>query len=123
MAVRRELRPYESAQELPPGHVHHAHRREVGEQRERQPLQQRNIPRVLQEHLPGRADDPETDHVHPGARAGSNSRLASAIPQVRADVERVGNEQQRNDAVQQPSRVVPTKVSGDAVPGRAPQAR
>ncbi len=119
----RDGRHQQAVRQFAPRHPHHHHRAEIGKQHEREPSQERGVAFVAKEYLQhgaGRADDDHVEVLRPADQQVDRVRHGA---KVRADIDRVGGEHERDDALQHPVRIVPADVAGDAVAGGPADAR
>ena len=104
---------------LGPGNVHDHRRAEIGEQGEGEPSQHGDVASIGHEHRQDRAQRAERDHVEQGRSADQQSQRVGHCTEVGPDVDRVGDEKQRDDPLQQPIGIVLAQIAGDAFARRA----
>jgi len=73
--------------------------------------------------LQDRAQCSEEDDVEEVRPLDQERERVTHGPQIGSNVDGVRNQQQTDDAVKEPARVVLPDVSGNALPGRAPDLR
>ena len=100
---QREMRPHRVRGHLAPGDVYREHQDDVREQRQRQPLQVADIALVGQENLQQQASDADHDRVHMRRSADDQLQRLAHRGDVGGDVDGVGDDQQRDDAVAGPA--------------------
>ncbi len=118
-----QLREERGHGRLVPRHVHHEHRTHVAQERQRHPLEQRGVARERHEDLQGERQQREEHDVDLAHPAHQELQRVAHGAQVGGDVDGVGEEQQPDDPVQEPGRVVVADVGGEPVPGDPPDAR
>ncbi len=106
-----------------PGHVNHEGHTDVSEQRERQPLQPRDVTGVAHEHFEQERERPESGDV--GQHRTANQQLGRGPhgAQVGAEVDGVGHHQEEDQDIEHGSRVVLADDARDAVAGHPADAR
>src|SRR5579864_8943854 len=111
------MRDENALQHRRPGHVDCQERREVGKQRQRQPLQYADITAMIENDLRDRTQYSEEHDPHPtrGLRKQQTSRGGHRT-EVGADVESVGDEEQCDGRLQHPPGVMLAQVPGEAAP-------
>ena len=88
--------------------------RDVGEQRQRRPFENRCVAGVAYERLQQDTDDAEQHGVELGRSVDQQPCRRAHGAKVRAEIDHVGDEQQQDDAMQKPWRIMSTQVAGDA---------
>ena len=111
------------ARPRPSGHDDE-HRRDIGEQRQRQPFQHRDVARIADEDLEqARKPARRARHrAHCGPPISSFSAAAIA-PRSAPRLIVLAIDEQTDDAVEQPGRVVLAQVAGDAAAGHPADPR
>ena len=98
-----------------PRHANDEHRRDISEQRERQPAQHGDIARVAHEHFQEHNENGERRDIEP-LRAGQNELQRRAHrSQVGADVDDIGEDEQADQRIEQRGGIVAAHVGGDAL--------
>lgn len=113
----------QSASEFAERNLHEHERAEIGQKREGQPFQDGNVAGVLKEYLEAGADDRKEHDVDRRLAADEEADRIPHGPEIRADIDDVRDEQERDDARQQPGRVVFAKVGRAPAPGGASDPR
>ena len=84
-----------------PWHANDEHRRDISEEREREPPQHGSIIRVAHEHFQERDENGERPHIEP-LRAGQNELQSCAHrSQIGADVDDIGYDEQAHQRIEQ----------------------
>ena len=117
--IRGTNRPDER---LGPVHVSREQRRDIREQAQGHPFQDHDVTVIVGEHDAGDADGREYGHVEETGASDEELARVRHGAEVGADIDRVGDEQQRHDDLQQPVRIVPAEIAGDAMPRGAAEA-
>ena len=116
-AAARKARQQRPGEHLLQRDVHHQHRADIGQQRERQPLEERRIARKGDEDLQAEGDEREQHDVDLARAAGDQLERVAHGAKIGGDVERVGGGEQADDEVEQRPREVLADVGGEPVPG------
>jgi len=121
--AQREIRNERVQAGLEPRHAHHERRRDVGEEGERQPLQERRVPGKGNEDLQSQRHERERQDIQ--TRRASDQQLQGCghRAEIRRDVDRVGDQQERDDCVEQRPRIMLPDVGGKALPRDTSDAR
>ena len=90
---------------------------EVRKERQRQPLQDNDIPRILHKHLQKRAQHSEQGNVGSPGTADQEFHRIAHRSKICADVHDVSNQQQSNDTLQGPLGIMVGNVARDAAAG------
>ena len=106
-----------------PMHMGDRERADIGEQAQRQPFQHRDIAAVVEEDLRRDRGHAEQQHVDDAGSADQQLGGVRHRAEIGGDVDGVGDEQQRDDDIQQRRRIMPADIAGDAAPGDAADAR
>ena len=117
-----DLRDHQALGHLAPGHLHHEGHAHIGEQRQRQPLQDRDVAGIAGEDLQEHGDQAEGGHVEQLVAADQQPQARAHGAQVRADVDDVGHHQQSDDRIDHRVGVVLLQVAGDAAAGHPADA-
>ena len=115
--IEREARPDRAKRHLAPGNMDREQHRGVGEQRKGQPLQVGDIAVVGDEHLQQQRQEHEEQRHQAPIDAGDEFADFSHRRDVGGDVERVGDQQQQHDALQDDRRERRLDVGGEAFSG------
>ena len=121
-ALHGDPRQEQAGERLGPVHVSREQRRDIREKAQGQPFQDHDVTVVAREHDAGDADGREHGDVQETGASDEELARVRHCAEVGADIDRVGDEQQRHDDLQQPVRIVPAEIAGDAMPRGAAEA-
>ena len=121
-AFEREVGQQRAAERFFERYVHHQHGADIGEQRQRQPFEDGRITRKRYEDLQHQTDQREEHDVDVAAAAGDQHQCGAHRAEIGGDVDGVGNQQQRNDEVEQRPREMGADIGGKPVAGDATDA-
>ena len=113
------MRDRDAVRGLQPRHLGEEQRRHIGKQAERQPFQNFAIAFVVEKYLRDHRRDAEHHHVHNAGAANQEFECVTHRSEIGGDVDRVGDEQEHDDKVQNGRRVMAADISSDA-PARNP---
>jgi hypothetical protein len=99
--------------------MHDQRDRDIGEQRQGQPLQDFDIPLVARKNLQNRASRGEQHDVEPARPANQQAQPIAHRAEIGAEINEIRGEQQHHDRAQQPDRIVLAQIGGDALPRHA----
>ena len=83
--------------DLTPRHIHHQDRGDIGEERERSPLQNPHVPFVTQKDLQSGTNDGEQDDVEMGRPTDEQAQRFAHCSEVGPEIDDIGNQQHRDD--------------------------
>jgi hypothetical protein len=95
-------------------------RSDIGKQRKREPAQHRGVARVAHEHFEEHRHDREADDANDGRRRDEQSHRRRHRAEIGANVDRVGDQQQSDQRIEQRRRIVLAHVTGESAPRHAP---
>ena len=110
-------------EDKPPGHVHHERDRHIGKQHETAPFQDGDIALVARKHFEPGAADGEAHDIETGRTADQQLQRRGHRAEIGAEIDRVRDQQQPDDRVEQPARVMRADVAGNALAGDPAHAR
>ena len=120
--ARGYRRQDKTAQRLAPGNLHDHQSPEIREEGQGQPPENLHVAFVGDEDLEGGAEDAEEDDIKQVRAADQEGERIAHGAEVGADIDRVGDQEKGDDALQQPGRIVLANIAGDAMSGRAADA-
>ena len=77
----------------------------------------------MRKHLEPGAADGETHNVETGRTADQQLQRRGHCAEIGAEIDRIRNQQQSDDRVEQPARIMRANVAGNPLPGGAAHAR
>ena len=92
--------------DIAPIEVHGEQRSDVSEERETEPLQNRDVARVAHEDFEQDREDSEKRHIQKDGAADEQLERRAHRAEIGAEIDRVGGHQKPNQSVQCPGRVV-----------------
>ena len=123
VGIRRETGPDRAQRHLTPGNVNREQDRGVGQQGERQPLQEEDVTMIGDEHLQQQRSEHEERRHEMAIEAGDELRDFPHGGDVGGDVEGIGDQQQQHDAVEHDRRERGLDVGGKSLAGDPADAR
>ena len=107
----------EIARDGQPGHADHKHCRHIGEERQRQPPQDRGIALVTREHFERDGDDCKTADIEDGRAGDEEAQGGGHRAEVCAKIDRVGDHQEADQEIKHGGRIIAAHVLGEAISG------
>ena len=120
--VQGERRHEGRAHDLRPRHADHEGGGDIGEERQCRPAEVSGVAPVCQEDLEPGAEGAECHDIDETRAADQQAQRIGHRAEIGAEIDGVGDEQQRDQAMQQPGRVVAADIRGDAAAGAAADA-
>ena len=97
-----------------PGHANDEHGADIGEERQGQPPQHRSVARVGYENFRDYGQEREASDVHSRGSIDEQAKRCGHGSEIGSEVDRVGDDEQPDKGIEQPRRIMPTDISGEA---------
>ena len=110
------MRQHQIVRHGQPGHADHKDRRDIGEERKRQPSQHRSVARVAHEHFEQYRDDRKAGDVENRWSGDQKAQRGGHGAEIGADIDRVGDDEEPDQQIQQGRWVVAAHVSSKTPP-------
>ncbi len=108
-----KARDHQMIGDLAPVQAHHQRHADIGEEGQGQPFEHRNVALVAHEHLQQHRGGAEQDHIGQRRPADHQLQRRRHGAEIRAQVDGVGDDQERNQGEHHDARIVPLQVAGD----------
>ena len=121
--IQRQLRPHRSQSHFSPRDLDREQDGGIGQQRKRQPLQEKHVAVIRHKNLKQQRYNDKNSGHEVAIKAADEFGNLSHGSDVRGDVQRVGYQQQQDDAFQHDRRESRLDVGGQSLAGRPPDLR